>query len=391
MKVAFCITELNVGGAERCLTQLALGLPRPEFDPVVYSLGLAPPTGRDALVEQLCDARIPVHFLNATGARQALQVVRHLTRCWQNERPQLVQTFLFHANLMGRLAARRAGISRVVSGIRVAEQQRQWHLWADRLTEHWVQRHVCVSEDVARFSREIAKLDPAKVIVIGNGVELARFDSAEPIDLAQWNVPPDREVITYVGRLDVQKRVDWLLDLAPRLFEQLPRHDLLLVGDGPQRARLEASFQMSAWRDRVHWAGWRDDVPSILRASAMLVLPSAWEGMPNVVLEAMACRLPVVATATEGVDEVLGEGASEQVVEIDNPPGFVERVTMILRHNELAARLGAMNRARVERQFGYEAMVNNYANLFDLVRETEQVAFVQSKCGSSSGEQVRRE
>lgn len=370
IKLAFCITELNVGGAERCLTQVATGLPRDQFAPIVYSLGPQPPAGRDGLVQTLREADVPVHFLDATGPRHAWRTLRRLTASFRQQRPDIVQTFLFHANLLGRIAARRAGVEQVVSGIRVAERRHAWHLWSDRWTQHWVRRHVCVSDDVARFSREVARLDPARTVVIRNGVDIERFDRAEPARLNELCVGADRKLITYVGRIDEQKRVDRLLAAAPRIFERLPQYDLLLVGDGPGRTALEAVSARAAWAQRVHWVGWRADVPEILRASELLVLASAWEGLPNVVLEAMAARLPVVATATEGVAEALGDGAEAQIVRGDDPQAFADRVVEILSDRALYERLAAANRARAEAQFDYRAMTAAYATLYrDLLRE----------------------
>ena len=97
------------------------------------------------------NAGIDVHFLGAARTRQDFAVLSRLTKLLGEQHPDVVQSFLFHANLAARIAARRAGVARVVSGIRVAERRSRWPLWADRLTERMVDRHVCVSHAVARF------------------------------------------------------------------------------------------------------------------------------------------------------------------------------------------------------------------------------------------------
>ena len=108
--------------------------------------------------------------------------------------------------------------------------------------------------------------------------------------------------------------MQWLIETAPAWLERLPNCDLLVVGEGPLRRPLEATCQAKGIAGRVHFAGWRTDVPEILAATDLLVLPSAWEGMPNVVLEAMASRRPVVASDVEGVRELLGAAAPQQTV-----------------------------------------------------------------------------
>ena len=127
-------------------------------------------------------------------------------------------------------------------------------------------------------------------------------------------------MVTFVGRLEKQKGVNWLIESAPLWLAELPDCHLLLVGDGPMRATLESAAAASGLGERIHFAGWRADVPEILAASDLLVLPSAWEGMPNVVLEAMASRRPVVATDVEGVRELLGPGADLQTVPYERYP-----------------------------------------------------------------------
>jgi glycosyltransferase involved in cell wall biosynthesis len=120
----------------------------------------------------------------------------------------------------------------------------------------------------------------------------------------------------------------------------------------------------------VHWLGWRPDVPELLAASQALLLPSAWEGMPNVVLEAMAAGLPIVATDVEGVAELLGQNSGDQVAQRQQPQQFAEKIVALASDPNLASRLAAANRARAQ-QFSLEAMVSRYSDLFEsLLRNT---------------------
>ncbi len=309
-------------------------------------------------------AGIEVHCLGGTGKRHFLPVVRRLTRLLSERRPQLVQSFLFHANLAGRIAARQAGVECVLSGIRVAERQQRWHLWLDRLTSRRVNRYVCVSQSVAQFSVAEGGLPAEKMVVIPNGIDLEHYP-AEPADLSRFGVAPGRRVITYVGRLEPQKGVHWLLEMAPLWFARLPDCDLLLVGKGPDQPQLEQLATASGIGSRVHFAGWQADVPRILAASELLVLPSQWEGMPNVVLQAMASRLPVVSTDVEGVRELLGPQADSQTVAYGDSSGLSSRISQILSDVEQSKRLGELNRKRVAEEFSLQRMVAAYEDLWE--------------------------
>ena len=167
-----------------------------------------------------------------------------------------------------------------------------------------------------------------------------------PADLAALGIRAGRRIVTFVGRLEPQKGVQWLIETAPAVARTAcPTAILLLVGEGPLRHRLEAACRAAGIAERVHFAGWRPDVPEILAASDLLVLPSAWEGMPNVVLEAMASRLPVVASDVEGVRELLGPGAAEQIVPYGDSQALAETVVRFMDNPAIAAAIGNENRS----------------------------------------------
>jgi glycosyltransferase involved in cell wall biosynthesis len=363
--VALCITELDVGGAERALVELATRLDRDRAEPVVYCLQPRPTSDEASCVPPLEAAGIEVHCLGARRIWQIPRALGELRRLLVDQKPHIVQTFLFHANIVGRIAGRQAGVPRVVSGIRVAERHCRWHLWIDRLTAGLVDRHVCVSQAVARFSAQRARLPKNKLVVIPNGVDVRRYPAENGADLASLGLGAGRRVVTYVGRLDRQKGVRWLVKTAPHWLGRLPDCDLLLVGKGPLRGTLERVCQERGISDRVRLTGWRSDVPEILAASDLLVLPSAWEGMPNAVLQAMASRLPVLATDVEGVRELLGPAADAQIVRYGDTKSFVDKLVALMSDRALASQLAQKNRLRAEREFPIERMVAGYQDLWE--------------------------
>jgi glycosyltransferase involved in cell wall biosynthesis len=172
-----------------------------------------------------------------------------------------------------------------------------------------------------------------------------------------------------VGRLDRQKGVRWLIETAPRWLERLPDCDLLLVGEGPERRQIELLCEKKGLSERIRLAGWRGDVPEILAASDLLVLPSAWEGMPNVILEAMASGLPVVATDVEGVREILGSRADAQIVAYADSQALTERIVGLMSDRDLAAELAQRNRQRAQEEFTVERMVTAYEDLWESLVE----------------------
>lgn len=363
LRIALVITELEVGGAEQCLVRLATGLDRGRFEPVVYSLAPWPPAGRDQLVRSLVDAAVEVHSLEARGVRHFLPALRRLTGFLRQQRPHLVQSFLFHANVLGQLAARRANVRHAIMGIRVADPT-WWRGLVERLLTRRASGVVCVSQGVADYCREQHKLTASKLVVIPNGIDADALARIQPAELSALGVLPGRKALTFIGRLERQKDPGWLIAVARVMLPKLPQHDLVVVGEGAERKRLESAARSLSIADRVHFAGWRPDALAILAASQVLLLTSRHEGMPNVVLEAMALGKPVVATRAEGVMELLGAAADEQTAAWGDTESFAARIVSLANDPAACNRLGRVNQARVTEYFSLPAMVAAYEKLY---------------------------
>jgi glycosyltransferase involved in cell wall biosynthesis len=359
VRIAFCITDLDPGGAERALVQLVTGLDRGRWEPAVFCLAR-----HGALADELEATGTQVACL---GARNwsSIWVILRLARELRRFQPAIVQTFLFHANIAGRIAARFAGVGKVVAGIRVAEKRSRVPLWLDRWTNRLVATNVCVSQAVADFSIGEAGLAPEKIVVIGNGVDVKRFSDARPADLRRFRIPEASPVLLTIGRLDRQKGLTDLIEAAALVAPRFPAAHFLLVGEGPERSAIERLIGEKGLAERMHLAGWRPDVPELLAAGFGIVLSSHWEGMPNVVLEAMAAELPVVATRVEGTSELVEDGQTGLLVAIESPQALAEAIGRLLADPASAKALGVAGRERVTAHFSWEQMIARYESLYE--------------------------
>jgi glycosyltransferase involved in cell wall biosynthesis len=357
--VALVITDLDVGGAERTLVALATGLDRRRWEPSVIALG---PEG--ALAEPLRAAGIDTRCLGAEKRRPAQAVLR-LAGALRARSPELIQSFMFHANIAAKLAAPLAGSPWVVGGLRVAERHKLWHLSLDRWTSWLGTGSVCVSEGVRQFSRSVGRLNDERLVVIPNAVDPTPFDRAEPANRASLGLPEDAFLALFVGRLDPQKGLPHLITAAEVVVRARPGWHLALAGDGPDRDRLVAQAASApGLAGHFHWLGRRDDVPSLLKAADLLVLPSLWEGMPNVVLEAMAARRAVVATAVEGTDELVVPGETGWLIPPADPGALASALIEAAYSPDRTQRFGEAGRSRVEVEFALERMVAAYDRLW---------------------------
>jgi glycosyltransferase involved in cell wall biosynthesis len=358
VRIAFCITDLDPGGAERALVQLVTRLDREQWDPTVLCLA-----GPGLLADELQSAGVPVVCLGAKHW-SSVGIMLSLVRALRQFRPAILQTFLFHANILGRIAGRLAGIKTIVSGIRVAEKRSRLPLWIDRWTNGLVEVNVCVSQAVADFSANQTRLLPGKIVVIPNGVDVARFAGVGPADLVELGIPGSAQVLLTIGRLDRQKGLSTLIEAAALVVPRFPHAHFLLVGEGPLRSELERMVREKELADHIHLAGWRSDVPAILATGTALILPSLWEGMPNVVLEAMASGLPVVATRVEGSTELVTENRTGHLVPVQSPSDLAAAIENFLSDPTQARLMGQAGQERAKAQFSWDKMVGRYCELY---------------------------
>lgn len=361
-RIAFCITELDPGGAEQALVDLATRLDRAEWEPHVISLA-----GRGEMADRLDDAEIPVVCLGAESVRD-IGVVWRLRRELKRIRPAILQCFLHHANMAGRFAGRLAGVPRIVCGVRVAEKRSRRPLRMDRWTHRLVDRYVCVSRGVADFTIREAGIPAKKVLVIPNGVDVDAIRAANPADLGEFGIPPGAQTILFLGRLDPQKGPDVLIEAAAVLLERRPQTHVLLVGEGPMRGWLESAIHERNLGGRVHLAGRRRDVPGLLLAADVFALPSRWEGMPNALLEAMAAGLPVVATRVEGALEVVEDGRTGRLISADNPDELATAFLDYLESPSNSSQMGKSAQLLMEECFTHKGVVASYEELYRELR-----------------------
>lgn len=349
------MTELDPGGAERALVQLVTRLDRQVWEPIVIALG--PDT---ALSAELAAREITVHCLGAKGPRNFC-ILFPLIRILREFRPDILQTWLFHANILGRVAGVIARVPIIFSGIRVAEQSARWHWWWERLTRGLISHHVCVSHDVAQFAIKHHHLCESNVSVVPNGVDWERFAHAQPANLTMFGIPTGCRTILGVGRLHHQKGWLNLFSAIEPLLQVDSALHLLILGEGPQRATLETWISERKLNEQIHLPGWRAEVADVMRACELLVLASHWEGMPNVILEAMAAGLPVVATDVTGVAETMPEDQRTFLVKPNDTESLRWGIESLLSDPAAARRLAVALQLHAKKEFTWDESARKWS------------------------------
>lgn len=359
-RILHIIPTLDRGGAEKQLTLLAAGLPQAEFDVQVCVLTRDGPLG-----EALRSSQIEYQVIHKTWKADPSAYLR-LRRYIRRLKPDIVHTWLFAANSYGRFAARSAAVKSIIASERCVDSWKSWReLAVDRYLAKRTNRIVANSESVREFYTSHG-LDPDLFTVIPNAVEQPAVDSMQKRSelIADLGLPTNARLIGFVGRLWPQKRVKDLIWAADLLKCVRDDTHFLIVGDGPQRWRLERYRDQVEIRDRVHFLGERGDAREIISALDCLWLASAFEGQSNAVLEAMAAGVPVVATDIPGMRDLVVPGETGLLVPLGDRAEFTKQTRMILEDAELSRKLSANSVARIEREFSLEQMVNRHAELY---------------------------
>jgi glycosyltransferase involved in cell wall biosynthesis len=275
----------------------------------------------------------------------------------------------YKANVVGRLAARRVRIPVVAvsRGWTGASLKVRFYEALDRLNLRWMDRVVCVSEAQADKVRR-ARVPAEKIVVIHNAIRADRFASADASYRAtlQGFFPfPRRQIIGAAGRLSPEKGFDVFVRAAAALAVEDPALGFILFGHGPLQTRLTAQIAASGLEGRCVLAGFRSDLDSFLPHLDVLVLPSYTEGLPNVVLEAGAAGVPVVATAVGGSPEAIVDGVTGYLAPAGSPTALAARIRAILTSEPRRRAMGLQGREHVRRFFSFDAQGERYRSLFD--------------------------
>lgn len=368
--ITLCITELDRGGAEKALVRIACGLQDSGWSVRVISL-------RDAgvMAEPLRRSGIEVVALHCGGMAD-LRCYGRLREQLRTHRSDVLLSFLHQANVYGRLAGRAAGVPVIVSGIRVADRRR-WVLMTDRWTRRRVDQYIAVSPSVARFHAAACGIPDKQMSAIPNGVDSVSTDTGTAsrwFEIEGPSARPEPLNLLFVGRLTAQKNPLLLLDVFERLAQELRTSaTLTYVGDGPLKSQLQQQITSRGLQKSVRLVGAVDDVRPFWQTASVLLLPSRWEGMPNVVLEAMAAAVPVVASSVDGVSDVLTDGETGWLVKEADPERWAQVLqTLVEQPGEVRRRVKAA-KTLVERDFSWSSVVQQYDGLLRSLRDQQPV------------------
>lgn len=288
--------------------------------------------------------------------------ILHLARLFKRERTDLLCVNLNKELRVGGIAARLIGVRGMVcrKGLPMVRDTPIF-----RLTyRHWVDRIIVPSKNLKAELTAYPWLDPERIDVIPNGVEVPVPSGLRSAIRTHWGIEQKTKVVGSVGRLVPQKGYQYVLKAAPSILHHHPDVRFVFVGDGRERANLEHLADRFNVRSKVLFAGDTDHPLSMMEAMDVFVLPSIFEPFGQVLIEAMACSRPIVASRVGGIPEVVEDGVTGLLVPPRDPKALVEGILRLLDDEALARAMGAAGRKHVEERFRLSQMIDDVERSF---------------------------
>lgn len=369
-RIVFIITNLSTGGAEAMLLKLLERLDRQNFEPLVISLVSVGEVG-----SKIRSLGIPVRALGMARGWTSLARFFELVRTIRDCRPDIVHTWLYHADLLGGLAAKLAGVGVVYWGVRSSNLEARKSRWITRVVRRicallspFIPNRIFFNSEVAMQVHSKLGYARRKMIVIPNGFDLSRFRADKDVRRSMRDdlgCSPDQLVVGMIGRYDPLKNQTGFVSAIEIVHRQMPQVVFLMVGPGVEsdNQELVGLLKKSGVMDRVLLLGACDDMPRLLSALDVLASPSYAEAFPNVIGEAMASGVPCVATDVGDCSYIIGDAG--QVVKVGDMEGLALCLESVLRlTHEQRAVLGQRARDRVAELFEIGVVVHRYEEVY---------------------------
>lgn len=378
------INALGTGGAQMVIYQIAKFADRDKFDLTICGC-IKSGHYEDAFkeigvyAEAISNNRRSI-YLFPLFVYDIMRTLLRILRIIKDRKIDLIHTHLPDSSTYGVVAGKLSGKPVVVSihnNIIIPIKRRApFRNWLRKIVINAVYRRadmiVCCGEDVAKSMKEkghVGENVPVKVIM--NGIDYEKF--AQPRDVEKirekLGLPLESKVISCVSRLEVSKGHTYLIQAAARLKNKHPLLRVLVVGDGSLINELQEQANKEGVAEHICFLGRRSDVPDILAASDIFVLPSLHEGVPLVVLEAMAAQKPVVATNIPGTRELITDGGDGFLVQAQDEAGLADKLDELLSNPETGRSMGEKARAKVKKQFTAKMMVEKFEAAYQNVLE----------------------
>ncbi len=346
------ITGLEVGGTETMLLR-TLPLLQSHFDNHVCCI-----KGRGSIGKLLEEKGVPVYYLDLSMISAPILPLRFF-RVIRKTNPDMLVTYLIHADIFGRIFGRIFGIRKIISNRRGFYLNWKSLHFLDRLTSHLATAFIVQTRFAKESLTQYFHCDSEKISIIPNPIDLSEFhfelDRNNKRELI--GIPNKDITIVCIANLKPGKGLEELLIAYERCFPEFPQTQLLFVGDGPLHKALQKKIEKFQSRNNIHFLGRRDDVRELLRISDVFILPTYSEGMSNALLEAMASELAIITTDIEVNKELIKDNISGLLVPIQNSQAITDKMKLLIQNKDARITLGEQAYQNIVKKFEIKKVI----------------------------------
>ncbi len=359
-----------MGGAERLMVPILKHLSRANFD--AYVCALQSKNG-NPMADEIRALGIPVDCLNIKHLRD-LDALPHVLKYLKKIDADLVHTQLEVADILGNISAKLLHLPSVCTihvmpslDVKIKTRLHQKVEWF--ALHHFCDRVISVSEEAGQYHIEVSGASSSQVTTIYNGIDLSGFlnmdQARERITVrSELKIPLGANVLITVAVLRPQKGIQFMIRALPAVLASHPNTYYLIVGDGSHHAALLEEVQKVGLDERVIFTGMRKDVSRLLAASDVFVLPTLTEALPTVLAEAMAAKLPIIASRVGGIPEMVADGQNGCLVEPEDLAGLASACNQLLDDAEVRTAMSAAGWQTVNQRFNIERQVDKLEELY---------------------------
>jgi len=371
--ILFVVDGIEFGGGERVFLQLASRLG------TFYKIHFAASPG--GVFEQKVKEHNVDFFPVDMGRQISVKPIWQLKDIVASKDIHLIHSQGARANFFARVAGRLAGVphnvctvATLIENFYVSPARKRIYRMIDNLFQRYVDTFIVVSDALQETLLQNYSIASNRTCRIYNGIDLKKFspDTYNRNLRKEWKISEAVPLIGSIGRLVWEKGFEFLINAAPGVLRAVPDAKFLIVGEGPLKEQLIVKSEQLNVRDRIVFAGFRNDIKEIIAALDLLVIPSLSEGFPMVILEAMAMEKPIIASCINGIIEQITDGENGVLVSPKDHNALTKSILKLIQDKELSKKLGIAARKKVEQEFSVEKMV----------AETEKVylSIVQDRC-----------
>jgi len=355
VKILYLVNSSEIGGTEKSLLLLIDNIDKTKFEISAVCL-----RGAGIFTKELKIRNIPVFIFNI---KKKPLTIFNVYITVKRIKPDIIQSFLFVSNIIGRILGKLAGVKVIISSQRSVDKWRKWYHWKiDRLTSKFTTLIISNSFSGKKVLIEKGRINPQKIIVIPNGV---KSNQKRELSLKrEMGFDVKETVIGTVGNLREVKDHKTFIKVASEISKKFQNIKFLIAGKGPLERELKKFVELYKLKKKVVFIGFIKEIEKIYSAIDIFVLTSFWEGCPLSILEAMSFGIPVVSFSIGDVPYIIENGEDGFFVKDRDFSELIEKIKLLLKNETFREKIGKNAKEKIMREFTVKKMVKKYTDVY---------------------------